>query len=401
MGRHQLTTWFGLFMFMVLTACKRSVPETRGDARQPPTSTTSASSPIQTSLAGAPSLVTSSALAGASNPSESTCVHCKALHKRGQISIGTLREAVVSLIPEGDSVFAFTYHQQLARVTLTRFCRDGSSSEVIGRHTALGEPKSPVLISDAAYFLRNKSLIRMSREGGESVELAKGFAGSIAVQGDFIYGFGCDAKKPPAHLLRVPIKGGSVEPIATIERLKEAERDGGSTVCDNQSAIADSMAVYAANWKRRQILRISLADGSLTPLSTKRAFPSNLAFDGEGILFQAAGGLYRVPKAEPTVTRVSELGSAPFTYVAHAGPVTYIHEGVPYAPEEWTYELVRATGKPQKLDLYGAINPGDTPPDTGIRGLAVDDECVYTARQLKNGIVLYARSRQGSSDSGK
>lgn len=390
----------GSALLVSVSACKRSDTDSRGQTsgQRPSSEASSLSVPplpqASANAAGAPARLPIAATAGAGNPSDSTLVHCKALGKRNQVSIGTLREAVVSLIPEGDGVFAFTYHQALARVTLTRFRRDGSSSEVIGRHTSLGEPKSPLLTADAAYFLRNKSLIRMSRATGECTEVAKGFAGSIAVQGEFVYGFACEAKKPPDHLIRVSGKGGSVEQVATIERVKESEQDGSGAVCDYQSTIADAMAVYAANWNRRQILRVSLADGSLTPLATKKAFPSNLAFDAEDILFQAAGGLYRVPKAEPNVTRISELGSAPFTFVAHAGPTTYIHQSEPYAPEEWTYELVRATSKPKKLELYRALDPEQTPPDTGIRALAVDDECLYTVRQLKGGdIVLYAKSR--------
>lgn len=299
---------------------------------------------------------------------------------------------MISMVPERDSVFVLSYHQPLARVTLTRFRRDGASSEVKGRHTSLGEPKSPLLTAEAVYMLRNKSVIRMPRAAGEPVELAKGFVGSIAVHGDYVYGFECDVKSPRDHLIRIPKNGGEIERIAAVERVKANEQDGSSTVCDYQSTIADATAVYAANWNRRQIIRISIADGSITPLSTKKAFPSNLVFDGPDILFQAAGGLHRVSKDAPNVTRISELGSAPFTFVAHAGPITYIHQSEPYMPEEWTYELVRATGKPKKIELYRALDPTDTPPDTGIRALAVDEECLYTARQLKSGLVLYAKS---------
>lgn len=386
----------GAALLLLVSACKRSSSEPRGTPATPST----CASPMSSALASAntASAATQTPLAvaqaGAGNPGDSTLVHCKALGKRNQVSMGTLREPVVSLVPEGDNVFVFTYQHELARVSLLRFRRDGSPSEVIGRHTALGEPKSPLLTADAAYFIRNKSLIRMSRAGGASVELAKGFAGAIAVQGDFVYGFACDAKKPPDHLLRTSKTGGEVERIARIERVKASEQDGSGAVCDYQSVVADATAVYAANWNRRQIIRISLADGSVTPLSTKQAFPSNLALDGDTILFQAAGGLYRVPKAQPNVTRVAELGAAPFSHVAHAGPTTYIYQGEPYMPEEWTYELVRTTGKPKKLELYRAINPDDTPPDTGIRAVAIDDECFYTARQLKSGHVLYAKSRQ-------
>lgn len=162
MRTHLLT---GFALFLAVAACKRSALESRGYSRPPssqPTTPSTSASPTPAALPsgnpGAAAVQTSSAIAqaGAGNPSDSDVVHCKARGKRHSLSIGTLREPVVSLVPERDNVFAFTYQHELARVSLWRFRRDGSSSEVIGRHTALGEPKSPLLTADAAYFLRNK-----------------------------------------------------------------------------------------------------------------------------------------------------------------------------------------------------------------------------------------------------
>ncbi len=382
-----------LLLLLALTACERS-------------KSTSHAPPFATAAATSVSAATASAVAPAAPPSgaapalgssattvKTGLVHCKAIGKRGLVSIGVIREELIDLVTEGDGVFAFGYQRELARLTLRRFPRDGAPPTVIGRHTGAGEPKSPVLTADAAYFTRNKTLYRLPRSGGEPVELAKGFSGSIAVQGQYVYGFACDPKHPPDHLQRVGTEGGPVESIASIERVRSQEEDTSSAADDYRSLAADAQAIYATNWNGRRVLRISLTDRSVTELATKKAFPTRLQSDGDQLLFQTATGLFRVSKTQADAKRISELGSSPFSFIAHSGPVTFIHQCVPYGTEEWTYELTRASGQAKKLEYYKAVKPDETPPDVGIRGLAVDDECLYTARQLEKYMVLYARSR--------
>jgi hypothetical protein len=312
------------------------------------------------------------------------------------VSIGTLREDLVDMVTEGDGVMLFTYQRELARFSLSRIGRDGTPATVIGRHKGLGDPKSPVLGEDATYFIRNKTLYRMPRDGGETTQLAKAFSNAIAVKGNSIYGVSCDPKNPIDHLVRIATSGGEVESLVDIERPKAQDQDGGTFPCDYRSLAADDGAVYLAHWNGRRVLRVSLADKTVTALATKRAFPSHLGIEGESILFQAADGLYRVSKTGPDATRVTELGSSPFTMVVYSGPVLFIHQSEPYQTEEWTYEVPLAGGKPKKLEFYKALEPVDTPPDVGVRGIAADDECIYTVRQLKNAQALYARRRATS-----
>ena len=142
----------GLALLLVVAACKRSVGESREPSKRVPTTSAASSNaptaiaatmPANTAGSGAAGQITTlAAPMAASSPSDSPLVHCAALGKRGQSSIGVLHEAVISMVPERDSVVVLTYHQPLARVTLTRFRRDGALVEVKGRHTSLGEPKS-------------------------------------------------------------------------------------------------------------------------------------------------------------------------------------------------------------------------------------------------------------------
>lgn len=70
----------------------------------------------------------------------------------------------------------------------------------------------------------------------------------------------------------------------------------------------------------------------------------------------------------------------------------FIHATAPYATEEWTYSLPWSGGKPKQLEYWKALDPNESPVDVGIRGLAVDDGCVYTARRLQNYLAIYGRS---------
>jgi hypothetical protein len=325
----------------------------------------------------------------------SNLVHCKALGRRGRIAIGVLREELVALVPEEDQVYAFTYHRDLARVTLSRIRRDGAPLEVIGRHTALGEPKGFALTTAAAYFTRNRTLYRLSRHDGNTEELAKGFSSGIAVYGNDVYGVSCDAKKPPDHLVRIATTGGSVEPLAVIERAKGPDQDGSGAPCDYRSLAADGSAVYVASWGSRSVLAVSLAERAVRELAKRKPFPSNLHLEGEDVLFQAAGGIFRTAKSDAHTERVTDLGSAPFALVAYSDQGLYIHEGKAYVEEEWTYALPWSTGKAERIEYYRLLKPDDvTGPGVGIRGIAVDDECIYTARQVESHIELYARSRR-------
>lgn len=55
--------------------------------------------------------------------------------------------------------------------------------------------------------------------------------------------------------------------------------------------------------------------------------------------------------------------------------------------------LSRSSGKAQKLESYKALNPDVRPVDVEILGLAMDEECLYTARQFEKHVELYALAR--------
>jgi len=395
---------FSVTALVALVAASAGCERSRKLSRKLPSAQTIATS-IATSRAAAASVTTSLVpgmvpSADASKPSASAiaptnppAIHCKALSKRGLVSIGVLREELLQLAVDGPNVMAFSYHPGLARISLTQFRRDGTAPVVIGRHTSRGEPKSPVLQAEAAYFTRNKALYRMPRDGGATVELASGFAASIAVQGGYVYGVRCDAKQPKDQLNRVAIAGGPIEWVADIEHTTPAEQDPGTFECDYHSLVADSQAVYAGHWNGRRILRIALADRTVTTLATKTTYPESLHLIDDKLYFQAQYGVYRSSKTNADAVRVTELGAAPFTLIAYSREGLIIHASEPYANEEWTYAFPFATGVPSKLEYFKAQKPEQVPADTGIRDIAVDDECVYIARQLEGYLAIYARKR--------
>jgi hypothetical protein len=299
------------------------------------------------------------------------------------------------MMTEQDSLFVFGFHAGLARISLNQYRRDGSPPKVIARHTALGEPKRPVLMPDAAYYTRNRTLYRMPRDGGEVVELAKGFSYEIAVNGGYVYGVSCDAKKPTDQLNRVSTEGGPVEVIADIDHRQPDTQTGGTFYCDYHSVVADDATVYVAHWNETRVLRISLADRTVTKLATNVAFPDSLHLEGDQILFQGGSGVYRCSKTKADARLVTELGVSPGTIVLYTpkGLIIYEPKDLPYDSEAWTYEVPWSTGKAQKVQYFKTLKPDEFPPSVGILGLGADDECIYFARELEKYSALYARSR--------
>jgi len=320
-------------------------------------------------------------------------VHCKALAKRGLVSIAQLQEDLVDMTPESDHVLLLTFHPGLGRVTLTRVRRDGSSKDVVSRQSGVGEPKPPTWAPDAVYFTRQRNLYRMPRAGGDSVLVAKGFSYSVAVAGGYAYGVICDAKKSFDRLVRVTVSGGNVEPFAEIEHTKPPEQDPGTFACNYSSLVADDKAVYLTHWNGRRVLRVDLESRATTTLAIRASYPSDLYLEDVNLVFRASGGVYRGSKTEANAVLITDLGSAPFTMVAYDPKALFTHQSDPYATEECTYEVSWSTGKSNKRDCFKAERPDEFPPDVGVRGIAVDGECIYTMRKHQKYTALYARSR--------
>jgi len=326
-------------------------------------------------------------------------VHCKALGKRGLHPIATLQSdfdagvEIVDLVVESAHVVALLYRPDLARFAMAQYRRDGGPVSIVGSHTGLGVPLSPIVLPDAVYFTRNRALFRMLRANGEVTELAKGFSYGIAIEAGYVYGFNCDAKMQIDRLRRISSSGGEIEALATIDRNVTEAMNSGQRNCDYRHLISDSKSIYAAHWNGRRIVRYSLADRTMQAYVTKLPYPMGLNFVGDDIVFQAADGIHRCSKASPNTTRITELGQSPFAFIAVSGTGLVIQGSKPYINEDWMYELPWSTGKPRKLEHFERVTdqPGG---DIGIRGLAIDSECIYVARQLQNSLVIYARSLQ-------
>jgi hypothetical protein len=157
-----------VLVLVLMAACKRAPPEAQGRSARPrPSAAASPSGAASAEVAAVPRQSTTATASTPTGPSAKVAfAHCKAVGKLGQVRITTLHEPVIELRAERDYVLAFTYAEPLARVTLHRIRRDGSSTEVVGRHTAAGEPASPVLSADAAYGRRRMPLHGAAAENG-------------------------------------------------------------------------------------------------------------------------------------------------------------------------------------------------------------------------------------------
>jgi hypothetical protein len=307
------------------------------------------------------------------------------------VAIGEHRDELIDSVAEGDRVLLFGYHRDLARVTLSSVPRDGAAGTVIARHTERGEPKAPAFTSEAVYYTRNKTLYRMDRSDGNVEALAKAFSYAVGVKNGFVYGVGCDGQDAD-RLVRVGVRGGEVEAVVDIPRGNAAVQDGSTFRCDYRSILADDDAIYLSHWNSRRLLRVELSSHKLSVLTTKQAFVDHLHVQDGQLVFQSSKGLHRASTTRPEVVRFGEIGQGPFTFLAYGREGVYVHQGVPYGLEESTYFVPWTTAPTEKLESWRALDPHQVPPDTGIRGLAVDDECLYVARSTGAAIRILARS---------
>jgi hypothetical protein len=234
----------------------------------------------------------------------------------------------------------------------------------------------------------------MNLTGEATQELAKKFSFAVAFGEGFIYGMNCDATTPIDRLVRVAAVGGEVESLIEVERPKPQDQFDGTYPCDYRSLAVSGDSVYAAHWNGKRIVRFDLRAKNAEVIVKKKIFPDRLSVDSSHLVFQASDGIYRVSPRGVDVKRFTSMGAAPFSYFTFDDKSLYVHEGIAYGIEEWTYELPWATGKATKFQLYqDKSNLSEGIPWTGIMGIALDSECLYTARKQNDIVTIFARAR--------
>ncbi len=335
-----------------------------------------------------PSSVSSSARA----PSSAVLVdapRCKALGKRGVVSIATHGEQFLAMAAREGVVFVLTYQQPMARVMLLSVPRSGEPTRKLSTFQGPGEPRGFAFTNEAAYLTENKALIRLGLDGS-SARLAKDFAEGVAGDGRHVYGVGCGPKGGPDHLQRIEVTGGEPEQLAEIQRAGVSS-DG--PACDYRYVALGDSAVYVSDWAGRRILTVDRESHAVKVLAEKKAFPQRIQLAPGELTFQAAGGLYRVELPSGAPQRIAELANTPFArFVADARDY-WIDQAEAYALDEKIYRLARSGGKPREVQRFKALDPNEAPADTGVDGIAVDDECLYIARHQPGYSAILAAAK--------
>jgi hypothetical protein len=308
------------------------------------------------------------------------------LNKRGVVPIATHHEQFLAMAAREGVVFVLTYQQPMARVTLLSVPRSGEPARQLSTFQGPGEPRGFAFTNEAAYLTENKALIRLGLDGS-SARLANDFGEGVAGDGSYVYGVGCGPKGGPDRLQRIKVTGGDPEHLAEIQRAKVSS-DG--PACDYRYVALGDATVYVSDWAGRRILAFDRDSRAVKVLAEKKAFPQRIELAPGELAFQAAGGLYRVELPNGAPQRLAELANAPFArFVADARDY-WIDQAEAYAIEEKIYRLARSGGKPREIQRFKALDPNEAPADTGVDGIAVDDQCLYIARHQPGYSVILA-----------
>lgn len=370
-----------------LTACKRD--RVNSDPQGKPPTPSAAAAASQSSLppsAAQPSAIASSAV-GAAEDAGVAVVHCKARGKRGFVPLGTLRESPVKMVARDAMIWALTYNQPMARASLMRVPRDGSPAVPVVRHTGLGDPVGLVIGKRAAYFTRNRLLVRMPLDGSDASVINKDTSRALAWHAEDLYGITCEPKNGPQRLVRYA--GGEGEAIAIAE-INQSPKDA----CDYRGMAMGGSTAFISDWGNQRVLAVSLDDKSVKVLATKKPFASALIVDSDHLILQAAHALFRIPQSggDSTAITKDDIGGAPFFLIDSDASDIWLYDTSGYTDAQHLYRLPRAGGAAVKVETFPATSDV-RPVEIGIYNLAVDDECVYLTREFSGGVTLLGRSK--------
>lgn len=348
----------------------------------PTTSSATASASIDSAVVPTPIVSTPApSLASATPPGAAPRPHCKALAKGKLVAIGAYGGDITELATHGGFVFAAV--QQGTRASVIRFSRDGEKPKELAHVMVSRSPASLRVDDHAAYFSAGPSLYSAPLGGGPMQKLAPAFSRPLAVSGGSLYGVRCAGKERRVdELLQLPRAGGEARVVGSWPR-------AAGIACDYRYVAVDGSRAFVSDFTGRRIIAISLADGTLSEIAVKRAFPQRIALEATSVAFQAAGGIYRVPKQGGEVVRVTEYGTTPFESVAWDDRDFYVLHTLAYATTDKLLRIPLAGGKPEQLEGFAVS--GVT---VGIRvDVAVDDECVYVAQNRKDYAEILARPK--------
>jgi hypothetical protein len=248
-------------------------------------------------------------------------------------------------------------------------------------------------VKDAAYFTRKTDVFRVELASGTVKEVVPGFTEAIAVFGDDVYGVSCGAGAGPDHLIRVSLANGARDSIAELPRVAVSRRASGSPPCDYHYLAVEADTVFISDWAGRRILSVSLADKSMHEVVRSGSYPMRITLEPETIVYQAAGGLFRVPRQGGQAEQLAELANTPYTTYVSDEQEFWINQSIAYTEDVWIYRLARTAGKPKKVLQFKGYKDCSYPCDI-TDGIAIDDECLYVAHRQEHSVLLYAWPKQ-------
>jgi len=315
---------------------------------------------------------------GSSSPGR-PLVACKAVQQRGLVSLTTLRtENEVYLRVQGELLYALAYDHAMARSTLKRVRRDGEAAEVVGHYSGLGPPTSFVVFEDGAYFWRKRSIFRVDLGTREAAKVADDVERAFAVSEQGLFALRHGDSDRPARLLRMSGDGAS----STVAALPKA---AGRGEYGFRHVTVDDTYAFISDWASRCIYRVTLASGSVEPLVEEMPFPLRSIVDRDRLVFHAANGVYGVPRGGGKVERLSEIGMVPYSTLVADADDFWVYTAVRFTDTAGLYRIPKAGGEAQPVKTFGVFLPGDPLHDAGFRDLAVDDQCLYFAREGHRG----------------
>ncbi len=330
-----------------------------------------APSASQVAPAPAPTPPPSASVAPAPAPPPSATVACKGVTKQKLTALTAQAGEFGGLAVRGDSVYLLAFDQPAARATLKRVGRDGEGAKVVGHSKSPGRIAGLVVDDEAAYFVHGKALVKLPLAGGEASTLRQDVIRPIALAEGALWYMACNPSEKKDLLMSLPRAGGEPTEQVSVPRTTPGK------ACQYGDVVVTADDFFVDDWTSRKVLAISRKDRSVRELASKMPFPGRIAVETSDVVFQASGGLYRVPKAGGEAKKISELGSTPFHFFAWDASQFFVFNGEAYGMRHILLQLPKSGGRGKEIEWFQVQ---DVVMGSGVSDIAVDDSCIYLAK---------------------
>lgn len=358
--RMRCTLPLGLVVF-ALFACKQG-----GNASPAPSASQLApASSVASVVSAAP------APAPASGPVFAPSVACKGVTKQKLTALTAQAGEFGGLAVRSGNVYLLAFDQPAARATLKRVGRDGEGAKVIGHSKSPGRISGLVVDDGAAYFVHGKALVKLPFAGGEATTLRQDVIRPIALAENALWYVECNSGEKKDQLMSLPTGGG--EPTVRASWPRTTPGKG----CQYGDVVVTAEDAFVDDWTSRRVLKIARQDGAVRELASKMPFPIRIAVEASDVVFQASGGLFRVPKAGGEAKKISDLGSTPFHFFAWDDAQFFVFNGEAYGMRHILSQLPKSGGRGKEIEWFQVK---DVVMGSGVTDIAVDDSCIYLAK---------------------